>query len=275
MNIIIIIPYQFSPTQTHYHTQHKNNTHTHSCAPLAFPLSLFITLSFESLSVPFFNGFALYRQSRSETQLLRYYTFPLLFLFLSWASMLLMHVLFLTWTTLLSFDSCNDNGWYPLSLLSPSRRVFLILFYLRRSSSCSCQHWPFWWYSLFLISFFFLFLSVWWSLCAGLILSVLYFTITIRWVVFGLEKKSLDFALWVVVVWAFSCLSLILLPASEHCLVPGKMQWYKIIKAWTLFFVDLTCQKKWFLCWSDVRALSFGASILFCKLWLQESAIMQ
>ncbi|RDY07158.1 Protein STRUBBELIG-RECEPTOR FAMILY 8, partial [Mucuna pruriens] len=73
---------------------------------------IYFLASFESPSVPFFNGLALYNQSRSETQLLRYYLHsPLLLLLLLPHDTL--HAPLRTQTTLLTAMS---RARFPLSL---------------------------------------------------------------------------------------------------------------------------------------------------------------
>ncbi|KAK7359817.1 hypothetical protein VNO77_01782 [Canavalia gladiata] len=117
----------FSPTHTNSHTQHSYALlfAFHSLSVF----SLFITLSFESLSVPFFNGLALYNQSRSETQLLRYYLHSPLFLLL----LLLCHLLCLHATIACAPPHLNQALHFSPTTMARARFppfLFLVQFLL-------------------------------------------------------------------------------------------------------------------------------------------------
>lgn len=146
---------------------------THSmllcCFCLWYSLSSLDWASFESpISVPFFNGLALYNQSRSETQLLRYCCFyfyphsPLLFLLFNLFRLHdTLHVPLRTWTTLLN---AMARPSFPLALCFSFIFVALPLSLATTDPSDG---------NILLLLFFLRFFLLEWSFCGWLMWSVL------------------------------------------------------------------------------------------------------
>lgn len=186
MYIYILLQIFYSYFRRHRHTATLNTQYTHyfACllAPFHFILSLFITPSFESLSVSFFNGFPFYNQSPSQTQLLRF--FFIFFFVLSCSSMFLLHVLFFfTWITLLTSPTTTMSS-YTLFLFLASFSFILSSLTLSFANTDPSDGIHF---SSFLYTYPFFF-AVMITLCLCLCFIDL----------IGVWWKSFDFALWVV-----------------------------------------------------------------------------